>query len=73
MDNGKDLPGLAAWADRMQLTDGEAAAIRQAILATDPVPRDYWLERLTSRIELTMARNRRRLDQAIGYRQSQVR
>lgn len=69
MDNdGKDLPGLSVWMDRMQLTAGEAASIRSAIVTGDAAPHDGWLERLTSRIDRTVARNGIRLDRAVGDR-----
>jgi hypothetical protein len=62
------MPDLLAWAGSVQLTEHEAASIRNSILENVTGYPKGWLERMSAQIDRTMARTQRRIDQAVALR-----
>jgi len=58
---------LLAWIGSVRLTEREAESIRNSILE-DAADREDWLERLSARIDRSLARLRRRTEQAAAFR-----
>lgn len=59
---------LLDWAGSDQLTEHEAASIRNSILENITGHHIGWLERMTAQIDRTTARSQRRIDQSVLLR-----
>jgi|GEM_PF-4941728 hypothetical protein len=65
-------PGLADWARQTRLTDVEANAIRTSIWELSANGQDDRLNRISSRIERTIARIERKIDNRWSSTKSSV-
>jgi hypothetical protein len=59
------LSELRIWAESVRLTKQESAAIQHAVMDGDR-HRKWWLERMSARIDRSVARTQRRIDLALA-------
>ncbi len=64
---GERLPELEEWASIVQLTMQDSAMIIANVLNGDKQD-DGWLDRMTARIDRTVALSQRRLDRLLTHR-----
>jgi hypothetical protein len=62
------MPDLLAWAGSVQLTEQEAASIRNSILENVTGYRRGWSERMSVQIDRTIAHSQRRMNQTLALR-----